>query len=1121
MLLRGRQAARLAALPLDAAPAARAFVRRATTAGSTRRPAKDSPRRQQGGGTLFDGLRSARVSKDVLELLNQHGAGIRVNDFGFLLSKLMQLEASPAGGRGSAAGKLSTDARRVMEVAARQLPALLRDAIAAPAKGGSARQHSKARFSALSNVIEAFHTAAGGDEEVLELAAAAAAESLAAGHPASVSRSASGLAAHGHLRGPFLAALASRVEAEAAAQLLARGASPPTPAAADEGDEASAAPAPRSPASPAAAAAGRSEEAAATAAKAALAALPAEPMDGFALLVTCTAAVGVLQRSPPSLAEDVAAAWRLVTAADEALPLLLPATQPRRRAANCVSAVDVVGRAIVGAPSPAEARALLSSSAVLSSDWVIRTVGGADGQAAAVHLSRARQILARAASARSGDDGHAEAAAAAVADALDAATSDDEGRSQHQRFRQPESSAVEEGLAAAPAAAPAASSDAGAAAPSAGPARPALSANAMQEQRAIAAALRASTSADEALAVWEAQPAAFDPHLFANAASRIAAHIQRGADSSPPEAASAAASLSAGAAAPAGPATRPSSSPASVADVAVSPLWPRARSFLRSARAAARTAMARGVVLHPGVTANLVWGMCRLEQAFPPVDTDDAAADDGPARARHATDPDEAGDFSRCLAELAAQAAPMVSNGTMAPLNVARLLAGLDAARLGVVARAAGVVSAAEQRLEDDVDAFDDWQCVTTCFSGTRLGCRLGPNATEDLAKRARALLDDCAPAALAQAPRPGAPQAAPVAETAHRLCVFALWALLHTPQRRQWQADARARAYLQAPAVAALLAQGFAASLAELMEPDEAAAGDESEDRRLMRRLRRAETVAQVAAALESAPGLLDLRHCVEASERLLRVERAVPEDSSDVDALLSRRARRARAQEAFNAVAAELGGRIAEASRHAAASGAMTMDFASHLLFCAGRLPLPASQRRDLVATLKPVILKALKGAATGQAIDQRDVPRALAGLAQARADDSELTTALLRHFVNHSDDCTAVNALMVLQAVNTLVSPPAVLLEKAMHRADDVICLAARKDDSGLTPGFAASALVLLVSELGMVSSQAALSLVPVLRRTASSLTPELARDAQAAVLEVIRHRTKGGGAAGDRA
>ncbi|KAA0167038.1 hypothetical protein FNF28_02961 [Cafeteria roenbergensis] len=562
----------------------------------TRRPAKDSPRRQQGGGTLFDGLRSARVSKDVLELLNQHGAGIRVNDFGFLLSKLMQLEASPAGGRGSAAGKLSTDARRVMEVAARQLPALLRDAIAAPAKGGSARQHSKARFSALSNVIEAFHTAAGGDEEVLELAAAAAAESLAAGHPASVSRSASGLAAHGHLRGPFLAALASRVEAEAAAQLLARGASPPTPAAADEGDEASAAPAPRSPASPAAAAAGRSEEAAATAAKAALAALPAEPMDGFALLVTCTAAVGVLQRSPPSLAEDVAAAWRLVTAADEALPLLLPATQPRRRAANCVSAVDVVGRAIVGAPSPAEARALLSSSAVLSSDWVIRT---------------------------------------------------------------------------------------------------------------------------------------------------------------------------------------------------------------------------------------------------------------------------------------------------------------------------------------------------------------------------------------------------------------------------------------------------------------------------------------------------------------------------------------------EAFNAVAAELGGRIAEASRHAAASGAMTMDFASHLLFCAGRLPLPASQRRDLVATLKPVILKALKGAATGQAIDQRDVPRALAGLAQARADDSELTTALLRHFVNHSDDCTAVNALMVLQAVNTLVSPPAVLLEKAMHRADDVICLAARKDDSGLTPGFAASALVLLVSELGMVSSQAALSLVPVLRRTASSLTPELARDAQAAVLEVIRHRTKGGGAAGDRA
>ena len=92
MLLRGRQAARLAALPLDAAPAARAFVRRATTAGSTRRPAKDSPRRQQGGGTLFDGLRSARVSKDVLELLNQHGAGIRVNDFGFLLSKLMQLE---------------------------------------------------------------------------------------------------------------------------------------------------------------------------------------------------------------------------------------------------------------------------------------------------------------------------------------------------------------------------------------------------------------------------------------------------------------------------------------------------------------------------------------------------------------------------------------------------------------------------------------------------------------------------------------------------------------------------------------------------------------------------------------------------------------------------------------------------------------------------------------------------------------------------------------------------------------------------------------------------------------------------------------------------------------------
>jgi len=993
-----------------------------------------APRKQRrSGATLFEGLRQAREPKDVLSLFRRHEARIRVQDFGFLLSRLMELEGASDG------ADLSKDAREVLREAAERLPKMLKSAKPLP-KGTSPRQRSKSRFSALSSVIQAFHAAGGGEDEVLDLAAAAAAETLGEGHPASVARAATGLAAHGRLRGPFLERLAERVEAECAEVQAARA--PSNTAAVPGGDGGGGA------------------------VRARAAAPPADAMDGFSMLVTASAAVSALEGSPAASRADRDAAWRVVRAADQALPSLLPLGDRRRAAANAVSAVDAVTRAVRAAPSARVGASFLSSSRVLSSEWVAEQVEASGGQVPAAHGARARTAIARAERARVAGDG---------------ACSTD-GASEVVM-------ALEEDVGAAT----------GGAGGGGGPGGEGGGA----EARAAAAALRVSPSASDTLSVWEeaSDPAVFDPHLFADAGGRLVAQLlaETGA---------------AGGGATQGGRNGPGGRLRRGADAS---LGPRVRAFLAAARRAARAASSRGITLHPGVAANLVWALCRLEQAHP---------SEGEAAAR---------EHAGVIDTLVTMAEPMVRNGSMDPLNVARLLAGLDAGKHGVTARARGLVGAAADRLGRDMEAFDDWQAVTASFAAVRLGCRLGPAATGDLGRRAASLLADCAPAALAVAPRPGAPRAATVPDTTHRLCVFALWACLRSDDREAWRSDPRVRSYAESGPVRDLLTPPFRASLLSLLDDDgDAGAGhasaadgraESAAGRALMARLRRARSADDVAAALDGSPGALDLRLCVEALERLAALLEEVtsaggaapgPRDGLD-DLVAPDARRRAAAAAGLVEVCSDLADRMAESASAARDAGSLTVDFASHMLFGLARLPLPRSRCVDVVRQLRPFLLEAC-AAQGGTAADVRDVARALSGLGQLGIDDPRLTEALFRAFVAGADGCSPLAALMAVGAVSRLSSAPSALLEGAVMAADAAICAAAADPDA-MTADFAAGALASLVLDLGLVQADAAVALIPLLRRGSRDLSPERARRAQRAIRAVIDARSSAAGADDD--
>jgi hypothetical protein len=1224
-------------------------------------------------------LEAASKPNDVLKAVNTHARKIKTHEFGFVLQRVMQLEKqAQKHGSSQTQLELSRETQKVFDEAARRLPGLLRhDATG----GASARQHAKARFSALASVIDAFHASGNPQEQILKLSANAAAACLQAGHPASVSRAAAGLATHGFLQGRFLTALAKRIRTETTAKSGKRG---------------------------------------------------GPKLDGFNLLVTQNAAITALEKGGLSGSEETSA-WSIIRSVDAVLPERLgqTASNPSRTASNAVSAVDSARRAsLLDAQSRSSAKsstpaaaaaaaasepaslssvagesAFFTESCVLQSQAIRDAIASGDGRANATFLSRARRTLAErdvavatdlpplditpAPDAGTGDAGAGGAPEAAAKSGselflfqrqlkarLQEAATETELIAVWRKYRA-EFDAFSYAIAGARLVSLIADSGAGMRSrlgSDVTDARGHVSADALDEfvqgaaeqtlaqtaapvdEQAAIDALDAPVAESERLLLLEeaeaakgASSEASDP-LALKPSRRVAPRVWKGQG-----------------------------------DGSGSPDWLRKLVASHSKR------------LHPGLVANLTWSIGKLSGSVEAVRALEwMSVRKGSRRSVPAQLQAKRNKVRDALAVLATQARGPVLNDTMSELNVARFTAGLDAGAGGrSVAHLTHVADALATRIERGAALFDDWQLVTTCFAADRLHCDLGVLGTAELMNRVRLLLSDCAPAVLSEeAPAAGsaagartrradsgAPKPASVPLSTHRLCVFGIYTLFRNPAAAALLGrDQRVVPYISSRTVDFMLHPSFGEAMRLL-----AARADATErSATAMRQLQQSKSFRGVSAELEAAPRPMDMRVVLNAAEALQGLinaiqltagsrEIGVGESMSTLDSAIGLAARDTPALRARNAAAREVSDKsgmhsmvraalpvIQEASTwsgysphreaklgalspteekealeavnalfgyamdaidaaegraefeqelHRLASqgqklnarqrmqredvrkvAPLSLDFASHLVFNAGRLPMSADMRYQIVFRLKPFLLKELErrpkvlSDAPLHRFDERDVPRLISGLVQCGIDDVELSTAVFKEYARQTwlrdgemkerlarqkkeeaareeetrikqkeklaeiaeataeavanememdsalgyrdqrvtntrtefevdDDRRAPHTmahLLVLGASMRLTSPPARVLEDAIKAAEAMLARAEFQRRSKNDADIAAGILIMLVNDLGLTSSPAALKLIPFLRVSTGLLSADRTAKVQAAVKKVIEAR-----------